>query len=128
MCKVLKVSRSSYYRWLSHGLSKRAIEHSLFTELIEKEFDVSGHTYGSTRITEQLRRKQHRISRRRVAKIMKENGWVNRHRKKFKVTTDTEHGYPICRNLLEQNFNTIRLNEIGYPTSLISRPRKVGCT
>ncbi len=57
MCKVLKVSRSSYYRWFSHGPSNRAIENSLFTDLIKEIFDVSNQTYGSPRITEQLKEK-----------------------------------------------------------------------
>jgi len=112
MCKFLKVSRSSYYRWLNHGPSKRAVEHSLFTELIEKEFDLSNATYGSTRIVEKLRRKNYCISRRRVAKIMRENNWVSKYKKKFKATTDTEHNYPVCRNLLDQNFTANRLNQI----------------
>lgn len=111
MCKVLKISRSSYYRWLNNGPSKRTLEHSLFTELIKKEFDLSNGTYGSTRIVEQLRRKHYRISRRRVAKIMKENQWISKYKKKFKVTIDTEHNYPVCRNLLNQNFRVDRLNQ-----------------
>ena len=53
MCKVLKASRSSYYRWFSQGPSKRALEHSLFTDLIEKGFEASKKRYGSTRISEQ---------------------------------------------------------------------------
>lgn len=36
MCKVLKVSRSSFYRWLNHGPTKRTIEHSLFADLIKR--------------------------------------------------------------------------------------------
>ena len=50
MCTVLKVSRSSYYRWFSQGPSKRALEHSLFAGLIKNEFDTSKQRYGSTRI------------------------------------------------------------------------------
>ena len=102
MCRVLKVSRSSYYRWFSQGPSKRAIAHSLFTDLIKQEFDASHATYGSTRITAQLKRKHYKISRRRVAKIMKENGWISKYKKKFKITTDSNHPYPVCRNLLDR--------------------------
>ncbi|MCK0159223.1 hypothetical protein [Allomuricauda sp. F6463D] len=66
MCRVLKVSRSSYCWWFSHRPSKRAVEYSLFTDLIKKEFDASYATYGSTHITEQLKRKHYKILRRRV--------------------------------------------------------------
>src|SRR5690606_26448727 len=111
MCKVFKVSRSSFYRWYSAGPSKRALEHSLFTDLIKKEFLLSQRRYGSTRIAEQLKRKGHCISRCRVAKIMRANNWVSKHKRKFKATTDSNHKYPVCRNLLNRNFNPSRLNE-----------------
>lgn len=112
MCKVLKVSRSSYYRWFSQGPSKRVQEHSLFTDLIEKEFQDSKQRYGSTRIAEQLKRNNYYISRTRVAKIMRENNWVSKHRKKFKITTNSNHSYPVSRNLLDRNFNPSGLNEV----------------
>ena len=112
MYKVLKVSRSSFYRWLTQGPSKRTLEHSLFTDLIKREFDLSKQTYGSTRITEQLKRKHYRISRRRVANIMRQNGWVSKYKRTFKITTDTDHPYPVCRNLLDQNFTANRLNQV----------------
>ena len=63
MCKLLKVSRSSYCRWFSHGFSNRAIENSLYTDLIKEIFDVSNQTYGSPRITEQLKRKGYHTSK-----------------------------------------------------------------
>lgn len=124
MCKVLKVSRSSYYRWFNNGPSKRAIEYSLFTELIEQEFHASNGTYGSTRIVEKLRRSNYRISRRRVAKIMKENGWRSKYKKKFKITTDTQHNYPVCRNLLDRNFTANRLNQAWVSDITYIRTKK----
>lgn len=44
------------------------------------------------------------ISRQRVARIMKQAGLVATRPKKFKVTTDSRHNYPIAPNLLERNF------------------------
>ncbi|WP_417888083.1 IS3 family transposase [Zunongwangia sp.] len=52
------------------------MEHSLFTDLIKKEFDLSKQRYGSTRIAEKLKREGYCISRCRVAKIMRANHWV----------------------------------------------------
>ncbi|XCF07881.1 IS3 family transposase [Tamlana crocina] len=72
---------------------------------------MSQRRYGSTRIAEQLKRKGHLISRCRVAKTMKGNNWVSKHKRKFKATTDPNHSYPVCRNLLNRNFNPNRLNE-----------------
>jgi transposase InsO family protein len=112
MCKVLKVSRSSYYRWLSIGPSKRVLENSLYTNLIKDEFDLSNQTYGSPRIKEALNRKGYCISKRRVSKLMKENGWRSKLKKKYKITTDSNHPYPVCRNHLDRNFTPERLNEV----------------
>ncbi|WP_372758103.1 IS3 family transposase [Mariniflexile sp.] len=111
MCKVFKVSRSSFYRWYTAGPSKRRLELSLFTDLIKKEFDHSKKRYGSTRIAEKLKRKGYCISRCRVAKIMRMNNWASKHKRKFKATTDSNHSYPVCRNLLNRNFTPCRLNE-----------------
>ena len=115
MRKVLKVSRSSYYRWFSYGPSNRAIENSLFTNLIKEIFDLSNQTYGSPRIVEQLKSKGHHISKKRVAKLMRINGWRSKLKKRFKVTTDSNHPYPICRNHLNRNFTANRLNEVWVP-------------
>jgi transposase InsO family protein len=43
---------------------------------------------------------------------MKENNWTSKHKKKFKATTDSNHKYPICRNLLNRDFNPDRLNQV----------------
>ncbi|MGA1227454.1 MAG: IS3 family transposase, partial [Tamlana sp.] len=111
MCKVFKVSRISFYRWYTTGPSKRRLELSLFTNLIKKEFDKSRKRYGSTRIAEQLKREGYCISRCRVAKIMITNNLASKYKRKFKASTDSNHSYPVCRNLLNRNFNPCRLNE-----------------
>jgi len=108
VCNVLKVSRSSYHRWFGNGPSKRSVENSLFTDLIKEFFDLSNQTSGSPRITEELRRNGYHISKRRVAKLMRVNGW----RSKLKVTTDSNHPYPIGRNHLNRNFKPKELNEV----------------
>ncbi|MBW2963056.1 IS3 family transposase [Mesonia aestuariivivens] len=82
--------------------------------MIKKEFHLSQRRYGSTRIAEQLKRKDHCISRYRVAKIMKVNHWVSKHKRKFKATTNSNHNYLICRNLLNINFNSSRLNAAWF--------------
>ena len=54
MCKVLKVNRSSYYKWLKGGISKRKYENQILTNEITKIFHMSKQTYGSPRITRAL--------------------------------------------------------------------------
>jgi len=112
MCKVLNISRSSYYNWYSGKPSKRVKENQLFTKLIEQVYDASKKRYGSPKITEILRSKGYRISQKRVAKIMNKNGWFSIVKKQFKVTTDSKHNEPICENVLDRNFNVEKLNQV----------------
>lgn len=109
MCKVLKVSRSSYYRWFTSGPTNRAIEDSIFSELIKKIFADSKQTYGSPKVTAKLRDEHgYVISVRRVARLMKELGLVSKRSKKYKKTIDSNHKYIVSPNLLGQDFSVER--------------------
>ena len=55
MCKVLKVSRSGYYEWLKRVPSNRDVENQLLMERIRKIYNKSKRTYGSPRITVDLK-------------------------------------------------------------------------
>ena len=68
MCKVFKVSRSCYYRWLS--IEKQ--EDKKLNNLIKNIFEISNSTYGTRRIKQQLVKDYGLIvSHRRIIKIMK---------------------------------------------------------
>ncbi len=112
MCKVFKVRKSSYYEWLKNGPSDRWKENeSLLVEIMDI-FENSHETYGSPRITEELRARKKLVSRKRVAKIMQAAGIQARKRKKFVVTTDSKHNYPIVPNVLDRKFRATRPGEI----------------
>ena len=104
MCKTLKVSRSAYYSWKKRKLTPRDIENDLLASKIRKIFFESRRTYGSPRITIALRRLGIRVSKNRVARIMREENLRSIIRKKFVVTTDSKHNYPVVGNLLKRNF------------------------
>ena len=104
MCKTLKVSRSAYYSWKKRKPTPRDIENDFLTAKIRKIFFESRRTYGSPRITIALRRLGIRVSKNRVARIMREENLRSIIRKKFVVTTDSKHNYPVVGNLLKRNF------------------------
>jgi len=112
MCKVLNVSRSSYYRWYSGGLSKRKLENMQITIAIKEVFEESKKTYGSPRIREELKRRGFSISKPRVAKLMRLNDLRSKVRRKYKVTTNSKHLYVISDNHLNRNFKPTALNEV----------------
>ena len=111
MCKVLKVSRSCYYRWYTGNISKRGFENQRLTQVIKQVFEESKRTYGSPRITANLKRQGYVISRPRVAKLMRKEGLRSKIKRRFRVTTNSNHGYSISENHLCRNFKPKTLNE-----------------
>jgi len=104
MCKVLRVSRSAYYSWLNHLPTERELENQRLIQMIREIYFKSKRTYGSPRITLRLKKLGYQVSQNRVAAIMKKEGLRSVIRKKFMVTTDSKHNYPVVVNLLNQNF------------------------
>jgi len=105
MCGIYEVSRSGYYAWEKKPESRREKERAELLKLVKGIFDEFKSCYGSLRICRELSRRGTRASRKRVAAIMKKAGLVARHRKKYKVTTDSEHSHPIAPNLLNRDFS-----------------------
>ena len=121
MCKVFKVLRSCYYRWLR--IDKQ--EDTTLNELITSVFVMSRQTYGTRRIKKQLEQQSGLIvSRRRIGRIMKKENLNTRNRRRFRVqTTDSNHRYMTSPNRLQQDFytsqpDTVYVGDITYiPTS-----------
>ena len=100
LCKTLLVSRSGYYDWLERRNvpGRRATEDAVLKKRIQHEYQKSRRTYGSPRITRALKQS---ISRKRVARLMREQHLHARQRSKYRVvTTDSRHADPIAPNRL----------------------------
>jgi transposase InsO family protein len=105
MCKVLKVSRSGYYSWLHRKPSARKVETLAVLRLIREIHRESKGRYGSPKITRELHKRGIQVSRPRVARLMKVAGIRSVVHRKFKMrTTDSNHNYPIAKNLLDRDF------------------------
>lgn len=112
MCKILGVSKSGYYSWLKRKPSKRAIENQKLMEQIRQVYKKSKGTYGSPRITEELKINYVHVSRRRVARLMRKANIRSITKKRFVVTTDSKHSYPVAPNLLNREFSVDRLGKV----------------
>jgi transposase InsO family protein len=111
LCEALMVSRSGYYDWLTRRANPgpRARENAILKQQIRTEFERSRRTYGSPRITRTL---GGRVSRQRVARLMKQERLKARWISKFKVpTTDSRHADPIAPNRLP-GVEVKRLNQV----------------
>ncbi len=106
MCRVFKVSRSGYYHWLNRKPSIRKVGNQEALELIREIHRMSKGRYGSPKITVEIRKRGIQISRPRVARIMKKANIRSVVHKRFRIqTTDSNHNYPIAKNLLDRDFS-----------------------
>lgn len=104
MCKVLQVSRSGYYDWRNRGPSQRKRRNEELLELICQVHKESRGTYGSPRVTAELKAREVEVGRRRVARLMRENYIRGRSPRRFRATTDSDHRYEVAPNLVEREF------------------------
>ncbi len=71
---------------------------------IELSHKASDRTYGSPRVHEDLQEQGIRCGRKRVARLMRENGIRAKQARRFKATTDSDHNDPVAPNLLDREF------------------------
>lgn len=112
MCRRLEVSTSGFHRWNRAGEPERVRRDRQLGTRIRALHAASGGTYGSPRILRDLRDEGVRVSRKRVARLMCENGLVGQVRRRFRRTTDSNHAHPIASNIVARNFNPERANEV----------------
>jgi len=110
MCSALAVSDRGFRSWRSRGASKRRQEDRRLLIEIRSSFEKSERTYGSPRVLKDLRELGQRTSEKRIARIMQENGIVAVQRRRFKITTQSGHDFPIHPNLLDRDFNVDQPN------------------
>lgn len=104
MCETLEVSRAGFYAWCKRPECGRKREDKRLAVLIKTSFKESRDTYGYRRIFKDLRAQKETCGKHRVAKLMREHEIKPRTRRKFKVTTDSNHNKPIYDNLLRRRF------------------------
>ena len=109
MCRVLGVSRGGFYLWLKRPESQRSVENGRLVEAIRAIHRESRGVYGSPRVHARLRAQSGRYGRNRIARLMREMQIQGKRRRKFRVTTDSDHTLPISGNILDRKFT------IGMP-------------
>ena len=103
-CSALGVSPRGYYAWKGRGGAPRHQQAARLVAEIRASFEASKRTYGSPRVFKDLRCLGYRVSRKRIERMMRENGLQAVTRRRFRCTTDSAHAYPVARNLLKQRF------------------------
>ena len=117
----MQVSRSGFYAARGRPQSSRARDDGRLRVLVRASFDESRQRYGSPRVHEDLIEQGVRVSPKRVARLMQEDGLVARARKRFKMTTMSDHDQPVAANLLDRQFEADSPNRrwVGDTTELL---------
>src|SRR5512135_3866434 len=111
MCAILRVSKSGYYKWLNREPSKRAQEEGRLEVEIKAAHKRTRETYGPERLQHELKDQGVSVGICRIRRIRKKLGIRCKQKRKFKATTDSQHGLPVAENLLHQRFEVTRPNE-----------------
>ena len=100
LCDVYQVSRSGYYAWKRRPRCRRSMEDEVLITKIESIYASSGRSYGSLRVKAELNANGVAIGRRRVMRLMVQNGLRGRRRRRRIFTTDSREGQAVVPNRL----------------------------
>jgi transposase InsO family protein len=119
LCRVLGVSRSGFYDFLRRQDRDPDPEHEEKLEWVKEIAEASDHTYGSRRMAKALQALGYRVGRHQARSLMREAGvWV-RYRRRYRVTTESNHRKAVFPNRLERDLapsapNRVWAGDITY--------------
>ena len=112
MCDVLGVSLSGWRAWRSGGKqnSGRLTDAQLLALMRAIHAQFKG-AYGSPRMHRELRDRGHCVGKARVERLMRGHDIRARHKRRWKATTDSQHGLPVAQNLVARDFSPCEPNQ-----------------
>jgi len=111
LCTVLGVSRAGFYAWLGRAPSAKAKADAELGWVIAEVHERSRSTYGSPRVFHALKARGFRVGKKRVERLMRQNGIFARRKRRFRKTTDSAHADPIAPNTLARKFHAEQPNK-----------------
>jgi len=116
MLELGRVNRSSFYRFDTDG--KPAVDRSMELRDAIQRIALEWPCYGRPRVTAELRRQGWTVNPKRVYRLMREDNLLCVRRRKFLVTTDSNHGravYPsLARELVLTGVNQLWIADLTY--------------
>jgi hypothetical protein len=110
MCKYMKVSKNSFYYWLKNkDVNKMKMSTVILKQRVTALFYENKQIYGSYRIQQMLKRENFFYSRSYLAVLMRELGLRSVLKRKFVITTNSNHDHLISKNLLNREFTSLKL-------------------
>jgi transposase InsO family protein len=113
MCGVLEVAPSGYYAWRRRVPSPRAQANRVLLAEIRGIHQHSHGTYGAPRVHAELRERQRRVSRKRVARLMRVAGLVGRPPRRFRRTTVADPRVE-AKDLVQRQFTATAPDQLWF--------------
>jgi putative transposase len=110
MCRILAVSRAGFYAWRRRPAARRTRQDGTLAVAVAAVYAEHHGRYGSPRVQMELRDRGQRTGRKRIARLMRAQGLRARPRRRYRTTTDSRHGLPVCPNLLARRFTVAQPN------------------
>jgi putative transposase len=105
LCRVLEVSVSGYYAWCKREPSPHARSDAQLAAQVKTAFQANRCVYGSPRVHAELHAQGLHCARKRVARLMREQGLFAQRPRHRTVTTKSEPGAQVAPNLLARDFS-----------------------
>ncbi|MFT9078730.1 IS3 family transposase [Ethanoligenens sp.] len=112
MCRILKVSKSGYYRRLAWSESTTRQENRKIYDVLKASYERNKGRTGLNKLLGDVRLKFSHCGRNRLYHIQKEHQLYSIRKRKFKATTNSRHNYPVTPNLLRQHFHVDAPNKV----------------
>ncbi len=112
VCRVLRVSPAGYYDWRGRPRSPRAERREALVVAIKAVHAEVKARYGSPRIHAELVARGNACCVNTVARLMRREGVAAKTKRKFRCTTDSDHGRPVAENLVDRQFAPEAANQV----------------
>ena len=112
MCRVLEVAPSGFYAWRRRMISRRKRQDNELQQRIRVIHTRSRGTYGSPRVHAELKEEGTRVSRKRVARLMRQTGLSGVTRRKWVRTTRRDPAARPAPDLVDRKFAATAPNQL----------------
>jgi len=112
LCPLLGVSRSGYYAWRARPESERVREDRALLTRIEAIHRESREAYGAVKTWRSLRAQGVRCGRHRVARLRRQARIEAKRKRRFRLTTQSRHRFPVAPNVLDRRFAVAQPNRV----------------
>ena len=105
LCQVMEVSRSGFYGFMKRLQRPDDAQEQRLIAKVRAIHHANDEAYGSRRMSKELRADGEDVGRYQAGTLMKKANVEVKQKKRFRVTTDSKHNYPVAPNLLDRQFD-----------------------